>query len=416
MTTTQRLDADLLIPGKGDPIEKGALVWTGKTINYAGPHKDLPMEYRKLKASRHAVVMPGMWDCHIHFLGAEKLDMMAAAITSQALAGARCVPDLQAPLMAGFTSVREVGGYGAQLASAVDSGKVLGPTIYGSHSAISMTAGHGDVHSMPLDGLSALTAHGVPFTVADGVEGCTRAVRLQLRQGARIIKVCASGGVASEKVNPDHQQFSNEELKAVVDEARRSGRAVAAHCHGKPGVMAALQAGCLTIEHGSFLDDETIDVMLEKGAMLVATRAIIEGLLAMKEHLTPVMREKLLHVADAHSASYKLAVQRGVKIALGTDTFSSPKAGGTFGYGKNGQELLFATLAGLSPLEAIEAATANGPLTLGPQAPLSGQLRKGYDADFIAVESNPLDDISILADSSNVTHIWKGGSSVKSSS
>lgn len=358
-----------------------------------------------------------MWDCHIHFLGAaEKLDFQAVALTPQALAAARSVPDMYATLMAGFTSVREVAGYGCQIAPAIDSGKILGPTIYSSHSAISMTAGHGDVHSYPLDGLSALCAHGVPFTLADGADGCTKAVRLQLRHGAKVIKVCASGGVVSELDDPMHQQFSHEELKAIVDEAARADRAVAAHCHGKAGVMAALKAGCLTIEHGSFIDDECIDLMLEQGAILVPTRSVIEGMMSVKDSLPTEQREKIEQVADSHAKAYKLAVKRGVKIALGTDTFMSPPGSKILGYGKNGREFLCATQAGLSPLEAIEAGTANGPLSLGALAPLSGQLKEGYHADFIAVSSNPLKDISILAEADNITHIWKKGQLVKNSS
>ena len=408
-----RVDADLLIPGKGDPIPHGAVVWQCKTIRYAGPRSGVPAEFQGATTTQVPVVMPGMWDCHIHFLGATAATMNAIVDTPQALAGARSVPDLHATVMAGFTSVREVGGYGCDLAKAVGEGRIPGPNIYSSHSAISMTAGHGDVHGVHRDSLLDLCAHGLPLTIADGVPECLLAVRKQLRRGAKVIKVCASGGVVSAIDDPQHQEFSFEELKAIVDEAARARRVVAAHCHGKAGIMNALRAGCRTIEHGSFLDEEAVELMKEKGAILVATRSVIESGLAMKDLFTPSSYQKLLEVADAHRKAYQLAISRGVTIALGTDQFISSD-NPMIGYGRNGHEVRYAVDAGLTPLAAIEAATANGPLTLGYQAPQSGQLKEGYDADIIAVRENPLENVAVLSNSKNVTHVWRGGMLIKS--
>lgn len=199
----------------------------------------------------------------------------------------------------------------------------------------------------------------------------------------------------------------------MVEEAHRSERIVAAHCHGKAGIMAALRAGCSTIEHGSFLDDESIELMREKGAILVATRTILEGGLQLKDSWTPAAYAKLVPMAKQHKEAYKKAVKAGVKIALGTDIGFS-LAGTCLSHGKNGSELKYAVEAGLSPLAAIESATAIAPETLGLQAPLSGQLKIDYDADFIAILGNPLDNIELLANADNITHIWKGGEIVKS--
>ncbi|RAH49328.1 metal-dependent hydrolase family protein [Aspergillus brunneoviolaceus CBS 621.78] len=408
-----RIDADLLIPGQGEPLLHGAVVWKSKSILYVGRQTDVPQEYQDAAASHVPVVMPGLWDCHIHYMGATSATMDAVVKTTPALAGARSVPDLHATIMAGFTSVREVGGYGCELALAVNEGRILGPTIYGAHSAISMTAGHGDVHGMPLHQLQDMCAHGLPLTIADGVPDCLQAVRKQLRHGARVIKVCASGGVVSAIDDPQHQEFSFEEMKAIVDEAARAKRVVAAHCHGKAGIMNALRAGCRTIEHGSFLDEEAVELMREKGAILVATRSVIETGLSMRQLFTPGSYQKLLEVADAHKQAYRLAVARGVTIALGTDQFISSD-NPAFAYGRNGKELEYAVEAGMTPLAAIEAATANGPLTLGDQAPKSGRLLAGYDADIIALAANPLEDITIIGNSKNVTHVWRQGKSVKS--
>jgi len=199
-------------------------------------------------------------------------------------------------------------------------------------------------------------------------------------------------------------------------EAARAERIVAAHCHGKPGIMAALKAGVRTIEHGSYLDDEAADLMLEKGATLVPTRFIIERLLkfAKQAGLPDYSYKKLVAISDAHKRAMRLAVRKGVKIALGTDINSSGE-NTAVPWGMNAQELGYLVEAGMSPLQAIQAATANGPPTLGPQAPRSGLLKDGYDADVIAVTANPLSDVMVLASPQNVTHVWKSGKVVKQS-
>jgi len=270
---------------------------------------------------------------------------------------------------------------------------------------LSTTGGHGDIHNVPLDMVNHIDGFG---TLCDGVPDCLRAVRLNLRRNARVIKVCASGGVMSEVDHPIHQQFSDEELRAIVDEATRAERVVAAHCHGKPGIMAALHAGAKTIEHGTFLDEEAADLMAEKNAVLVPTRWIVNTLLTMEDALPPYAYRKILLVADAHAQAMKIAVAAGVTIAMGTDMFISGAI-----HGRNSAEIPLLVDAGLSPLEAIEAATANGPLTLGPQAPESGQLREGFDADVIAVDFNPLDEAALWGNPERITHVWKGGTPEK---
>ena len=250
--------------------------------------------------------------------------------------------------------------------------------------------------------------------LADGVPECLKAVRMQLRAGANVIKICGSGGVGSERDNPVDQQFSEEEIKAMVDEAARAQRILGAHCHGKPGIMASLKSGVKTIEHGSYIDEECADLMLEKGAMLVATRLIIENGLAMKDYFAPYAYQKLLALADNHWKAMQIAIKKGVKMAIGTDTTGTTPGSDLLRFDLVGRELHYHVKAGMTPLQAIEAATANGPLTLGPQAPKAGQLREGYDADFIALDSNPLDDIEVLSGPQHVTHVWKQGKCYKS--
>lgn len=169
--------------------------------------------------------------------------------------------------------------------------------------------------------------------------------------------------------------------------------------------MNALNAGVKTIEHGSYLDEECVALMKEKDAILVATRLVIQSGLENKDEWPPLQYSKMLKIAGPHKAAYALAVKSGVKIALGTD----------YTPGKNGKELFYAVEAGMTPLQAIEACTATAPETLGEHfAPLSGQLKEGYDADLIAVSADPLDDISILSEVENITHVWKGGELFKS--
>ncbi len=404
---TVRIEAELLIPGRGEPISNGVVVLDEATIIYAGAATSAP-ETPDADTEKVSTIMPGLWECHGHFVGIEKPDLLAMVTEPVPRRAARAVGDLQRTLMGGVTSVREVGGYGLDIQPAIASGRVQGPTVYGAGTIISTTGGHGDIHSMPLE---FVTHHDAGLGIlADGVPAVLRAVRINLRKNARVIKICASGGVMSEVDHPIHQQFSHEELVAIVEEAGRAERFVAAHCHGKPGIMAALRAGVQTIEHGSFMDEEAADLMVETGAIYVPTRFVVDQLLHMEEILPPYAYKKGLMVADAQAAAMKLAVAKGVKIAMGTDIFVSGDM-----YGRNSLEIKFLQDAGMTALQAIESATANGPDTLGPQAPLSGQLRDGYDADVIAIDFNPLEDSSGWGNPDRVTHVWHAGRAVKAS-
>ena len=317
-TTEFRIDAEILIPGRGDPIQPGILIYsasetaggTGKIL-FVGKPEDLPQTYRKLPTQVSApVLMSGLWDCHVHFLGEARPTLEHLALLPQALAGARGARDVAATLNAGFTSVREVAGYGVELSQAVNEGWLPGPNIYSSVAAISQTAGHGDLHTMPLALIKDTINHGLPMCICDGVDECIKSVRLQIRRGAKVIKVCATGGVMSRIDSPTAPQFFPPELRAMVEEAARASLIVAAHCHGKAGIMAALEAGVRTIEHGSYLDKEAIDLMLDKGAMLIATRSIIAMGVDHPENMPPESYKKMLEIADDHKKAYAAAVWR----------------------------------------------------------------------------------------------------------
>ncbi|KAK5713782.1 hypothetical protein LTR17_017466 [Elasticomyces elasticus] len=415
-----RVEADLLIPGRGDPIKNGCIIIEGNKIKDVGTSAQLARPYSHLRKYHVKVLMPGMWDCHIHFIAVQRVawDAILESTQKMALTGARCAPDLARLLDAGFTSVREMAGFGIQLDQAVEEGSLVGPKIYSSNAIISPTGGHADLHPVPKPWFDDLCAHGSPFQTADGVPECLKVVRMQLRAGARVIKICGSGGVGSELDNPVDQQFSDEEMKAMVDEAARAQRVIGAHCHGKAGIMAALHAGCKTIEHGSYLDEEAADLMIEKDAILVTTRLIVENGLQSKDYFSPVGYAKLLLVAKAQWNAMQIAIRKGVKCAIGTDNAGTLAPGNPMSklvrQGLNGKELYYHVKAGMTPLQAIEAATANGPLTLGPQGPKAGQLKAGFDADFIGLDANPLDDIEVLSGPEHVTHVWKRGIIYKS--
>jgi imidazolonepropionase-like amidohydrolase len=404
-----RIEATRLIPGRGDVIDDGVVVLDGGAISYAGPAADAPQTPDADVVSTETV-MPGLWECHGHFLGLYPANVAEMHTLRPQLAAMRVTGDARRALDAGFTSVREMGGMGTFLGRAIEEGQVVGPNVYGSGSMLSMTAGHGDEHGMDLPAARlSLARHWGEDNICDGPDECRAGVRRMLRLGAKVIKIHASGGVMSELDDPQLPQFSKAELEAIVDEATRMERLVGAHCHGKRGIMAALEAGVKTIEHGTYLDEEAADAMVESEAILVPTRFILEYLMAegAKNGMPEYARIKGEAVSKVHAEALATAVEKGVKVALGTDIWATGL------WGRNAEELAFMVEAGMTPLQAIESATANGPDTLGPQAPQSGQLLEGYDADVICVAGDPSSDVKMLAMPDNVTHVFKGGNLVK---
>ncbi|PSN72203.1 hypothetical protein BS50DRAFT_569748 [Corynespora cassiicola Philippines] len=412
--------ASLLIPGRGEPIKDAAVVLSNKDkkIAFVGSRASLPDTYVGCRRYTVPTVLPGLWDCHVHLMGVTSFNLSEIPKTHPATAGIRIARSAADTLHAGFTSVRDLGGWAPEIALAIEEGTTIGPNIYSAGAAISQTAGHGDLWDLPSGWVrqccgitepSQNATSGVsPLCIADGLDECRRAVRLQLRRGAKVIKLFASGGVTSIGDNPLHQQFSDEEMKVIVEEAGRAHRVVAAHVHGKEGILAAIKAGCKTLEHGTYLDEECFALMKEKDLILVPTSTVVHEALKNLDLLSPESREKVAEVSRIAGEMYKAAVAAGVKIALGTDLIIS-KPGTGLSHGNNGAELVYAVEAGMSPLQAIEAATATATETLGPQAPLSGQIKEGYDADIIAVDGNPLKDITILSKPERITHVWKGG-------
>jgi imidazolonepropionase-like amidohydrolase len=403
--------ADVVIPGRGDPLHDGAVVVRQNKIEWVGKASELPHDLKSLAAKHVPVLMPGLWDVHTHFDGTgiatNANDSGAQYLPGyRTLVGAASVDDLRRTLMAGFTSVVELGGYAGELVPAVEGGHIVGPNIYSAFAALGITGGHSDQHDLPLETVKC----GFPANrvICDGETECLQAVRQVIRRGAKIIKVMSTGGVLSINDQPTDSQFSPAELRVMVDEAARSSRVVASHAIGRTGIVNALNAGVLCIEHGCYLDEEVAELMKAKGATLVLTRHAAEYFMSTIADLPPKLAAKLLATIEAARSSAKLAIKTGVKIACGTDTgISDPKSG--LSHGKNAMELHWLCEAGMEPLQAIESATANCPETLGGQAPKSGQLRPGFDADMIALCKDPLKNVDVFLKTENITHVWKGG-------
>ncbi|KAI0205573.1 amidohydrolase [Astrocystis sublimbata] len=405
----------LLIPGDGKPIKNGALVIEDKLIAWVGAEADMPQKYVGPAHRTFSIpfVMPGLWDVHTHF-GGEPTETGAGdsnfMFQHPAIAGARLTKGCWEAIQRGYTSLRDVAGFGCEMARAIDDGSIVGPNVYSSGACLSQTGGHGDQFTAPPGdmhlnyGLSSVQPGHWGSTMAllvDGVDECRRAVRLQIRRGAKCIKIFASGGVLSLDDNPLYAQFSAEELKVIVSEAARQDRVVAAHVHGKPGIVAAVKAGVTTVEHVSFADKECIELIKENGTVYVATRTIVDMLLKSGgEGLTKYQWEKLQLCASNHLHAYEMAIKAGVPIALGTDTPPGFNMA---------MELDYAVQAGMSPLEAIKAATANGPLSIGAMAPKTGQLKVGYEADILGLMQNPVEDVKVLQSKQNIGWVWKGG-------
>lgn len=412
------ITSDLLIPGDGDPIPSGALVVEAKTIVWVGARNAIPAEYTDAPHKAHHVpyMMPGLWDVHMHIVGPSNDPETTSRMLTYgpygehpASQGARLSHGCWRTLQLGYTSLRDCGGFGCEMASAINDGSIVGPNIYGCGGFISQTAGHGDQFNMPPG--DALLHFGVSNiqpgffcqgwgALADGVDECRRAVRLNVRRGAKCIKILATGGVMSLDDDPLDAQFCEAEMEALVDEATRMGRAVAAHCHGKPGTMTSIKAGVTSIEHGTYADEECLDLMKKQGIILVPTAAVLERFANLEGVFPKKIADKIKQVAKKMERMYKMALAKDVTIAIGSDAHTS---------WLDSSEMEYAIKMGMTTLQAIKAATATAPLTLGRQAPKSGQLKAGYDADILGLTADPVKDIAVFKNSENVKWVWKGG-------
>ena len=302
-------------------------------------------------------------------------------------------------------------GKNAESYAAFLHSEILGPHVYSAGRALGVTGGHSDDHNFPLDFVhKAAERSWGSMGPVDGPWEAIKAMRIQFREGADLIKIMGSGGVMSQRDSPHHQEFSDEELQALVKEATSKERIIASHTHGAAGIRAVLNAGVKTVEHGTWLDEELCDLMIEKDAILVPTIYIQIRLHEKGRDFgaSEAVMTKIAEVVEQHRKTMQLAYKKDVKIAMGTDIYSSG-ADSLVPWGENAKELEYYVNIGMSTVEAMRTATAMGPKTLGPRAPKSGELKVGYDADVLVLDCNPFEDITTLQNKENIKGVIKSG-------
>ena len=380
----------------GKVSDAQTIVVVGDKIQSIGPTASIAAEPGdKVVDLGSLTVLPGLIDVHTHLTMNPDFDPYKELTSTSAKEAINGVVNAKTTLLAGITSVRNVGANGfvdVDLRDAVNAGQVPGPHMLVSGPLIGITGGHCDENLLPIQ------YHLQGDGVADGIPAVQHKVRENIKYGADLIKICATGGVLSKGDDPQASQFTLEEMQAIVADAHRLGRKVAAHAHGAQGILWATQAGVDSIEHGSYIDDAGIAAMKKHGTYLVPT-LYLEDWMLQSGHLPPFYQQKMKDVSSVAKANIKHAMEAGVKIAMGTDAAVYP-------HGLNAHELdVYVNQLGMTPLAALQTATINAADLMGWTAK-TGTLEPGKWADIIAVEKNPLDDIRTLQD---VKFVMKGG-------
>jgi len=399
----------LAVPGESPASEQSLVIRDGRIVEirdgFATANIQSDGEVRIIDLSDQ-FVMPGFIDLHVHLTGqagsGSKVDFVEntdadAVLTAQMYA--------KRTLMGGFTTVRNLGSRGTAmfaLRDAIRAGKVAGPKILVAGYSITPTGGHADIHGFRQEVLDVLPSSGV----CDGADGCRAAVRRQVKRGADVIKVTATGGVLSETATGTGQQFTDEELEAIADTAHSLGRKVTAHAHEAAGIEAALRAGFDSIEHAMWADRDTMRLFKDQDAWMIPTvypiTAVGDTPEKMREgpfkNMPPPVMEKLLRLGKQPKEMTALAHSMGVKIALGTDSGVSP-------HGENANEFVEYVGVGMTEMESLMAGTVNA-AEAGGISDKAGSLEPGKAADIVAMPTNPLDDITAVL---NVQFIMRDG-------
>ena len=345
-----------------------------------------------------ATCLPGLIDMHVHLTGetAKQADAFRDALSlNPADAAYRSVAYAERTLLAGFTSVRDLGasdGLNVSLKRAIAAGHLPGPRLFTAGKSIATTGGHAD----PSNNLSQRFARGVgtpgPMEgVINGADEATEAVRARYKEGADLIKITATGGVLSQAANGQNAQFTEAEIRAITSTAKDYGFRVAAHAHGLEGIKRALRGGVDSIEHGTYMDDEAIALFKKNGAWYVPTISagrFVADKSKEPDYYSPLVRPKAAAIGPQIQSTFARAYKAGVKIAFGTDA-------GVFPHGDNAKEFAYMVEAGMPPLEAIRSATLVA-ADLLDQSQNLGRVEPGFSADLVAVNGDPLTDIAVL--------------------
>src|SRR5271166_1015920 len=387
----------------GNELADQTIIVTGDRITAIAPTASTPKQPGDMEIDlRSMTVLPGLIDVHTHLTDDNNFDPyheLSTSVAMSALIGAR---NAKVTLEAGFTTVRNVGAAGyadVDLRDAINIGLIEGPHMQVSGPPLGITGGHCD------DNLLPISYHQTAEGVADGVDAVQHKVREVIKYGADVIKICATGGVLSKGDDPQASQYTQEELKAIVADAHRLGRKVAAHAHGAQGILWATEAGVDSIEHGSYIDDAGIAAMKQHGTYLVPTLYLGDWFLenAPKTGVPPSMLAKAKEVMPAARKNVAHAFASGVKVGFGTDAAVYP-------HGLNAHEFAVMVKLGLTPLQAIQAATVNDAELLGWSDKI-GVIEPNHYADIIAVDGDPLQDVTTLE---RVKFVMKGGVVYKS--
>jgi len=395
----------IAVPGEAPKTHQSILIVDGRISSiidgYADPSSietdDDTIEIIELIDLSDFFVLPGLIDCHTHLTGEIKPAIERMRIRMQegeAHAAIDGVANAKKTVMAGFTTVRNVGSPGSvglALRDRINQGVIPGPRMLVSGPPVSVTGGHGD----PTNSLSpALRPDLADHTnTADGPAESRKAVRARVREGVDLIKITATGGVLSPTAAGVDQQFFVDELESIVQAATMMGRKVAAHAHGTDGINAALRAGVHSIEHGTYLNDESIALFIEHDAYLVPTihaGKFVEDKAKIDGYFPPSIKDKAAAVGPLIQESFARAYTAGVNIAFGTDV-------GVGAHGTNAQEFLYMNQAGMTPVDCLISATISAADLCGISA-TTGTIEEGKAADIIAVPNNPLEDVSVLLD------------------
>jgi len=400
---TTVITADRMIDvANGKVVKQAAVIVTDNIITASGRLKDLtvPNEAKRIDLG-NATLMPGLMDMHVHLTsdatrhGYKRLEVSLprAAITG--------VKHAKATLDAGFTTVRNVGAPGfadVALRDAINAGDVVGPRMFVAGPSLGVTVGHCDSNLLPYE------YDNYSEGVADGPWEVRKKVRRNIKYGATVIKFCATGGVLSKGTKVGAQQYTFEEMKALIDEAHLRGLTVATHAHGTNGIKAAIKAGVDSVEHVSLLDDEAIDLAKKNGTYFSMDIYVTEYILGEGEK-AGILEESLNKeriVGKTQRENFEKAVKAGVNMVFGSDA-------GVYPHGDNPKQFARMVKFGMTPIQAIQAATINPARLLKQEATL-GSLEKGKLADIVAVPGNPLDDMSLME---KVGFVMKDGQIVK---
>ncbi|MEA1882595.1 MAG: amidohydrolase family protein [Candidatus Marinimicrobia bacterium] len=392
----------VLIDGSADRVSNkvSVIIQNGKISEVSRGYKNPGTDDSVIDLSKYTV-LPGLMDMHTHLSGQSNpkryMERFTMDLDDYAF---RAVPYAERTLMAGFTTVRELGGpVSTSLRDAIQQGHVVGPRIFSAGKSLATTGGHAD----PTNGMrfELMGDPGPAEGVVNGIADARKAVRQRYKNGADLVKITATGGVLSVAKSGENPQFKEEEIRAIVETAADYDMHVAAHAHGAEGMKRAVRAGVRSIEHGTLMDEETMILMKKHGTFYVPTisagefvaeKAKVDG------YYPEIVRPKAAKIGPQIQNTFSKAYKAGVKIAFGTDS-------GVSYHGDNAREFEFMVKGGMSPMEAIQSATKTAAELLGVEGEL-GTIETGKIADIIAVKGNPLEDITVLQE---VSFVMKNG-------